>query len=94
MDARSFNSQLAARLGIPAKDTAALSDRLVTAMKQCLSDLDNVAIPGFGTFSSMKTDEHIESDPDRGTTMLMPPSINIEFAAGSQLRKNVTPKKR
>ena len=88
MDAKSFNSTLASKAGIQAKDTAILSDALVSALGQCLAALDSVAIPGFGTFSAVKNDERIESDPVNNSVMLMPPSISTCFTPGAQLRKN------
>ncbi len=92
MDSRSFNSHLAAAAGISAREAAILTDHLSSTLRQALSELDNVAIPGFGTFHALKTDEHIETDPERRVSMLMPPTINVEFTPGTQLRKTAEQK--
>lgn len=87
VDSRTFNTQLASKTGLSAKEAAALSDRLVSTICESLAALDNVAIPGFGNFTSVKTDEHVETNSISGKSMLMPPSITVSFAPGAQLRK-------
>ncbi len=93
MDSRSFNTQLAAKTELSAKEAASLSDQLVATLCDTLSSLDNIAIPGFGTFSATKHEEHISTDNERGVAMLIPPSITINFTPGAQLRKNISSNK-
>jgi len=89
MDSRSFNSRLASRLNVTARQAATLSDALVTVIRTALSDLDNVAMPGFGTFTANKTPEHLQTDEVSGRSMLMPPHISSNFVPGSHLKKSL-----
>ena len=66
-----------------------LSEALAEALRTACANLDNVAIPGFGTFATEKTDEYVATDPQTGSRMLMPPHISVKFHPGSQLRKQL-----
>lgn len=73
-------------------DTNCVSD-LMTAftsvVREKISDLDTIAIPGFGNFVSIKRLERIETNPTTGKQMLYPPKITVEFVAGSILKKQL-----
>lgn len=86
MDNRTINSRLAKRLNMNTKETSSITEQLVSVIKDSLSDLDKVAIPGFGTFDPVKEDEYI--DIIDGHKVLMPPSISVKFNPGTQLKKN------
>lgn len=88
MDTRTLNNNLAQRLGIDSKTASAYTAQLVELLSQHLSELDSVAIPGFGNFESVKEDEHIEKDSSTGRTMLVPPSIKVNFKPAARLRKS------
>ena len=67
----------------------AMADALATALLERCRALDAVAIPGFGTFSAMKTDEYVATHDD-GRRTLMPPHISVTFTPGSMLRKHLS----
>lgn len=86
MDQRTLTNRIARNIDADAKDIAALSDTLADIMQEILADCDTVAIPGFGSLSGVKTDEHEAVTAD-GSKVLMPPSISVVFEPGSRLRK-------
>lgn len=92
MDQRTFIHRIARALDADPKETAAQADAMTEILQDCLADCDKVAIPGFGTFSAIKSGEHEETAAD-GTRMLMPPSIRVTFDAGSRLRKAAVPRR-
>lgn len=61
---------------------------IVDALGDFCAQGDSVAIPGFGTFQSVKTDEHIATADD-GSRLLMPPAIEVEFKPSVVLRKSL-----
>lgn len=85
MDTRTVTTRLAKRTGQNPRETSVLTEKLVGVLRDSLSDLNTVAIPGFGSFVPTKEDEHVASVD--GKMMLMPPSIAIQFRPGVQLRK-------
>lgn len=90
MDSKTFNSHLAKTLGRTPDETATLTDAFSKIMIEAGSELDSIAIPGFGTFATVKTDESIVSDPETGRRTLMPPSITMCFQPSVVLRKKMS----
>lgn len=76
-------------LGRDARETATITDALSKLMSEIGSELDSVAVPGFGTFSSVKTDESIVTDPATGERTLVPPAITMHFQPSVVLRKKL-----
>lgn len=70
---------------IPDNILQALGDIL----SETLSNGDQVAIPSFGTFAAVKTDEHIDTDPGSGERLLVPPSISVQFTPALRLVKQI-----
>lgn len=66
----------------------ALLDDFTYCMRESLRMNHIVAIPGFGTFAPVKTDEFIENTAD-GKRYLIPPSIKLEFKTSVLLRKKL-----
>lgn len=83
-----FASRLAEAMGMTQKDTSKLIESLAATMRNTLCDGETIAIPGFGEFTAVKTDEHVDTLAD-GRRMLMPPSIKIEFTPASALKKRL-----
>ncbi|MDE6161493.1 MAG: HU family DNA-binding protein [Muribaculaceae bacterium] len=67
----------------------AMANALATAIRECCANFDSVAIPGFGTFSTVKTDEYV-CELNDGSRTLMPPHIAASFSPGSMLRKHLS----
>lgn len=53
------------------------------------SGLDQVAIPGFGNFTPVKTDECIDVDRSTGRRVILPPEISVVFKTSVVLRKRI-----
>lgn len=87
MDNKTFNSNLAKHLGRSSEDTAMLTDGLAKILIEAGSDLDSVAVPGFGTFTAVKEDEKIIIDEQSGRRTLIPPCISMRFQPSVVLRK-------
>lgn len=89
MDSKTFTTRLAKASGLDNHTVGALTSALVESIADAGAALDSVAIPGFGTFQSAKTDEHIETHPESGRRMLMPPAIELQFQPSVVLRKKL-----
>ncbi len=89
MENKNFITTLSKRLKQDSDTTATLVSALTSAITDICSDMDSVAIPGFGTFQPLKTDEHVETD-ENGLRRLMPPSIKLTFKDSILLRKKLT----
>lgn len=93
MNNQSFKANLSQRLGSDIKTASGMADALTELLRNHLAQLDTIAIPGFGTFVPTKTDEYVATDSASGKRTLMPPSISINFRAGSRLKKSTSPHK-
>lgn len=89
MDSKTFNSNLAKTLRRSPEETATLTDALSKLLIEIGSELDSVAIPGFGTFVTEKNDESIVTDEESGRRTLMPPCIKMRFQPSVVLRKKL-----
>lgn len=89
MDQKAFNSHLAQKMGIDAKEAARLIAAFASVLKDRATNLDSIAIPGFGNFVAGKVAEKVVKDPATGSNMLVPPQIKLEFIAGAMLKKQV-----
>ncbi|MCM1521124.1 MAG: HU family DNA-binding protein [Muribaculaceae bacterium] len=90
MDSKTLTSRLAKALGTESSHVAVLTSALSSAIAEIGGELDSAAIPGFGTFLSEKTNEHITVDPISGERILVPPSITLHFQPSVVLRKKLT----
>lgn len=88
MDANDLTSRLAKSLGSDTKTVRALADALCTIIADNSLQLNNTAVPGFGTFIPVKTDEQVRTGDD-GARRLYPPHIALQFSAGSRFKKTV-----
>ena len=90
MDNKTFNTNLAKMLNRTPDETATLTDAFSKLLVETGTELDAVAIPGFGTFATVKTDESIVTDPASGRRTLMPPSIRMSFQPSVVLSKKMS----
>ena len=89
MTNRDLQSALALKLGKSKADVAKLMDAFVATVQARCGELDAIALPGFGTFEGVKTDEHIEVDAKTGKRMLCPPSIKLVFNMSHALKNKM-----
>ena len=90
MDSKTFNSRLADMLNRTTDETSTLTDAICKLLAETGSELDSIAIPGFGTFTTAKTDESVITDPATGKRTLMPPCIKMSFQPSVVLRKKLS----
>lgn len=89
MDSKTFIARLSKRLELSHQQTQALASDLTAIIAETGAELDSVAVPGFGTFTTRKTDEHITVDPASGERLLVPPSITMHFTPSVVMRKKL-----
>lgn len=89
MEHKALVHSLATAMGRDTKDISALLESLDAVIKERLSDMDTIAIPGFGEFEPVKEDEHIETDTATGERMLIPPAISVRFNPSSLLKRKI-----
>lgn len=90
MDSKTFNARLAKTLRRTPEETATLVDALAKLMCEIGGELDSMAVPGFGTFTTVKTDERIVTDESTGKRTLLPPAITMQFQPSVLLRKKLS----
>ena len=70
-----------------------IDNNILRALGEAMTDImaqgDQVALPAFGTMRANKIDEHVEPDPTTGNSMLIPPSIKVEFTPALKLVKQI-----
>lgn len=89
MEHKTFINTLSRSCSMDTKRTGVLAEALKDIIVRSLINMDDVAIPGFGTFSAVKTNEYVAIDPVTGQRMLMPPSVKASLRVGSGLKKAV-----
>ncbi len=89
MEYKTFINTLARSCGMDTKRTGAIAETLKDIIIHSLTNMDDVAIPGFGTFNAIKTDEYVAVDSATGQRMLMPPCVKASLRVGSGLKKAV-----
>lgn len=94
MDSKNFMSKLSSKTGNDIKSVNKNAEALIGVIGQIVSELDTAAIPGFGAFIPIKTDEHIVENPQTGKKTLVPPSVSIEFVSSSKLKKSFNANKK
>ena len=50
------------------------------------SEMDEVQVPGFGTFEPKKRDERVMLHPTSGRRMLVPPKVVVGFKVSNVLK--------
>lgn len=89
MDSKSFISQLSRKMGAEPATASALTSALAAVLRERASNLDSIAIPGFGNFVAIKQSEKVVDDEQTGKRMLVPPRIRVEFVASAMLKKQI-----
>lgn len=89
MDTNSFSNGIARQLGIEPAKASALISAFATVLRERASNLDSIAIPGFGNFVAIKDAEKVAQEEATGKKMLFPPRIRMEFVASAMLKKQV-----
>lgn len=89
MENKEFVAQLAKKMNRDTKDVTSLLEGFSQVLKDSLSNLESVAMPGFGEFEAIKEDETITIDHSTGKRLLLPPQISVSFRASSIMKKRL-----
>lgn len=89
MDNKTLTDLLSRRTGLPRKDVSSLLEGFVGAVSDACSEMDSVALPGFGTFEPKKRNERVMAMPSTGKRMLMPPKIVVGFKPSAMLKNRL-----
>ncbi len=89
MDNKNIVDILSKRLGYSKVDVSNLIDGLSLVVKERCSDLDTIAIPGFGSLEPKKRMERIAIHPSTGKRMLIPPKISVGFKQSALLKQKL-----
>lgn len=89
MNNKQLIKELSKRLNRDEKDVNSLLNGFTNVLKDSLSNLDNIAIPGFGEFEALRKEEYISVDDATGKKVLYPPCIEVNFNASSLLKKKM-----
>ena len=66
-----------------------VADDFSALLSESGSELDSIAIPGFGVFESKKRLERINVHPATGKRMLLPPKIVMSFKPSALLKQKL-----
>ena len=89
MNNKQLIAELSKQLNRNETDVLALLDGLSYVFRDRLSNLDSIAIPGFGEFNVIKEDEYILVDKESGKKLLYPPCMKVKFKPSTKLRKHL-----
>ncbi|MCM1032684.1 MAG: HU family DNA-binding protein [Odoribacter sp.] len=89
MDSKTFNAKVASALGCTPAHAAELTEAFADILQSQARSLSTIAVPSFGNFLTIKSDEEIIIDRSTGRKMLLPPQINVEFQPAAMLRKKI-----
>jgi len=90
VDNKAFITKLGKALNRETAEVTTLVEGLCKVFKECGAGQDSIAIPGFGTFKSEKSEEHVVTDDSTGERILYPPVIAMEFQPSIVLRKKLS----
>lgn len=91
MDYKQFRKHLSEATGHTLADTDTLVEAFAAVLRSCSTELDAVAVPSFGTFTTEKHDEEIRTDAATGRRTLFPPEIRMHFTPGAVLLRKLSP---
>ena len=80
---------MARKLGRDKKDVAKLLEAFTGIVTARCSELDTIAIPGFGNFEPRKRNERIQYNPAIGKRTLMPPRVTKTFKLSNVLKNKL-----
>lgn len=89
MDNKTLIDTLSSRLAMDKEKIGELLDGFNSTVATRCSQLDSIAIPGFGTFEPRKKLERVAVHPSTGRRMLIPPKITLSFRPSALLKQKI-----
>ena len=89
MDTKALLDIIIEKTGIDTSTAESLLDSLVEVIGSECSDMNSIALPGFGSFEPKKRQERVAVHPSSGRRMLIPPKITLSFRPSALLKQKV-----
>ena len=89
MENKELINRISGKLGRNKTDVKKLLDAFVGVVKNRSSELDSIAIPGFGTFETRKRAERLTVLPGSGKRLLVPPRVVLSFKVSNVLKSKL-----
>lgn len=89
MDNKKLIETVSNNLGRSTEDVSKLVDALAGVLRTRCSEMDSVAVPGFGTFEPKKRNERVMVHPSTGKRMLVPPKVVLGFKVSNVLKSKL-----
>lgn len=89
MDHKTLMQAVAKRCNCTPDRATRLTAALAEILRESMTARKSVAVPSFGTLTTVKTDERIGMDPETGVTTLYPPAISVDFIPSTNLKHQV-----
>lgn len=83
--------EIADRAGLTRADAARALTATLEAMGQALVDGDKVTLPGFGSFSPVRTAPRTGTNPRSGERWSKPESTTVKFRLSGKLAERLVP---
>ncbi|MFG6391293.1 MAG: HU family DNA-binding protein [Candidatus Amulumruptor sp.] len=77
------------KTGMTREQASKMLDTIRDCLVKCALQGDSVALPGFGTFVTVKDDERVDRDLSTGRKVLLPPHLSMDFKSSSALLKSL-----
>jgi len=78
--------KVAQTAGLTKKDVAGAVNTILETIKETLQNGDDIALPGFGTFSVRESAERKGRNPRTGDEIIIPARKSAKFKAGKNLK--------
>lgn len=92
MNNKEFNKLLAERVGRSQKDTAAMLDVVVGAMRENFKQGEPVMITNFGIFEVKKKQQRTIVNPTTKNEMIVPEKLKLAFKPIAALKEKINAK--
>lgn len=89
MDNKKFMEELSSRLDISLSTVGVLIEGLCSEFAKNSANLDDIVVPGFGSFETKLREERIAVHPASGKRLLIPPKINLTFKQSPVLKQKI-----
>lgn len=89
MESKALIEKVAANLGRKPEDVDKLLDALAGVLRARCGEMDNVVIPGFGSFEPKQRNERVIIHPATGKRMLVPPKVVVGFKVSRVLKNKL-----
>ena len=89
MNKKDLVTRVASKTGRPRKDVEQIVDAVLEAVRDALSEGEEVRLTGFGTFSTQKRAARMGRNPRTGQRMSILGSTTFKFKAARPLRESL-----